>query len=175
MNDSSPDEDLRPPLPPPRFGLKFMFLMLTAIAMMLASYHYWSGLGVAGVALVFSVVGAHFFGSSLGVQLQHFGSTRPKSQGKSAPQVAVSFARTTSLSHRRTRDFPVRRSAAVVGAAFAAAGGFIFSLAYGARISWIAIAAGSTAFFVLGTIAGFVVIAFVIEAIHAMNDATKDE
>ena len=152
-----------------------MFLVVTAIGVTLAAYHYWRGLGVAGAALVFSVVGAHFFGSSVGVQLQQSGSVQPKSNAKSRLPVVVSFARQTSLSDRRAHEFPVSRTAILVGAIFASVGAGLFSFLYGAQISWVAIGAGAIAFFVVGTIAGFVVVAFLTEAIHAMNDATKDE
>ena len=170
----SSEDDLRPALPPPRFGLMFMFLVITAVGLILVANYYWSGLGVAGTALIFSVLAAHFIGSSLGVRLQKNGSIRPKTQGKPAP-VTVLFARTTSLSQRRRHNFPVVATSLVVGAVFAIAGSTLFCFVYGERIAWVAIGAGAIAFFVVGAIASFVVISFVTEAVHAMNDATRDD
>lgn len=166
----------RPPLPPPRFGLKTIFSLVTVLAVILASYHYWGGLGVAGACLAFSVIGAHFLGSSLGHRLQTSGSKNPgPPEVTTSRHTQVSYAKVTSLSGRRDRDFSIIRWALGIGAFFAACGGFLFAAIYGEQISWVAISVGATAFFVVGTLAGFVVISFVSEAIHAMNDATKEE
>lgn len=172
MNQSIPPHDkLHSPLPAPQFSLKLLFLMLSLVAVLAAAFHYFRGTGLAVVGLVFAVVGAHVLGNSLGVRLRD--SASPIS--KRLVSVRIQFARTTSLSIRRRQGHVTLLASLGVGLLVAGCGAALFSFVYGARISLLVIAVGAFAFFILGALAGYIVISFVGEILHTVTDATKDD
>jgi hypothetical protein len=175
VNQSTPPDEIPPPLPPPQYGLKWLFLLLTGIAVLAAAYHYFGGTGIAAVGLVFAAIAAHVLGNSLGVRLRDSGSRGLAARSKRFVNVQIQFARTTSLSIHRRQGLFALASALSVGILFAVCGALLFSLVYRENISLLAISVGALAFFILGTLSGYIVISFVVEMLHTVKDATKDD
>lgn len=167
--------DFRPALRPPRFGLSFLFGVFVALAICFAAHYYWGAMGLSAAALIFSVVGAHVLGNSLGVQLRDNGSQVTGTRKTNEPTKSIAFAPQTSLGERRRVTRTTLTMSVIFGGLSALLGLAIFATVYGAKISWLVLALGAGAFFVLGTLAAFIVVTFVSEAIQAIGEASKQD
>lgn len=169
-----PDNDHRPPLEPPRFRLSTLMLAVAVACMFLALLTSLTAYGtLAAILLTLSILG-HMLGATLGHQLRANGSRTADNQPPYIRPVASSeFAPVSRLS-RRNAPGRLILIMTITWALLGMAGGATFLAIFnGEQASVTNVAAGASAFGVLGAIWGFALASFVKELLIAWLEAQR--
>src|SRR5687768_10925498 len=99
MESMSDRVESRPPLPPPRFSLRTLLLVITFCGLFFGSFWWFSPSLVIAGSVVAILVAAHVVGNSLGTQLRDRAAARrrPLDTKLQAAEVSENRAPTTHL------------------------------------------------------------------------------
>lgn len=169
--------------PPPQFGLKVLFSLITLICVGLVLVRYASPYVLAVIVLIVVTVGAHVVASGVGHQLRAGTDERRRrlarrisvAGGEPAAHSPPEFAPTTQLSERQPLGRIVIIAPIVGGVAGVAAGAWGMAAALGekARIANVSVAAFAAG--VLGAIGAFLIATFLKALASAHAEALRHE
>lgn len=175
--DPLPPENAAARLPPPRFGMRTILMVVTIIGMLL-------GLAVgvspyvAAVACLFTLaIAAHMAGNAIGMQLQQLGNqerrSKPKGEAASASLSETDFAPATQLRHHKPLSAGI-----FITTSIGAGGGLLLGAVFFAALLWneislLLVASGAIAFAILGGIAAFLFSSFLTVLLGACQQAAS--
>src|SRR5688572_27186209 len=116
MDASNPKSKIQNPksnsvLPPPRFGLRTLLLVVTGCAVIFAMSNWLSPIALAGVVMLVLCVIAHVAGNAIGTRLRELGPSRRSGRDSAAEPLArpqgADFAPVTRLSQRQSLGWPI--------------------------------------------------------------------
>jgi hypothetical protein len=184
MSDQVPLSDLRPGIGPPRFGLRTMLLLMTAVCVVLVAYTWFGAYVSMLLALFVLAIFAHIAGNWLGTRLRDAGSRQlPAEQAGSvwhstakgkdlAPQ---HFAPASHLHQRSPLPRFVVITVGVGLLAGTAGGALLVWFVNGPRATLGNVAAGAVAFGILGAFFTFLLASFAEAGWRAVAQATRDQ
>lgn len=164
-------------LRPPQFGLKFLFLAVTAVGVFLAVAQHLSPLAVGMVGFLLLSIAAHVAANALGTRLRGGRAAEelhdligPHPQVGATDRLAVHHP-ATNLSQRRSLGVTLFIAAAS-GLTIGAAGGAIWTLSGEQEVGWFPVFIGALAFGTLGALAAALAAGFIQSAWSAWREAT---
>ncbi len=176
MDASNPKSEIRNPklLPPPRFGLRTLLLIVTGCAVIFALSNWLAPIALAGVVMLILSVLAHVAGNSIGTRLRELGTPRASRAAQEAALVRPEkgdFAPVTQLGKRQSLGWPIIIGTAA-GTLAGGVGGGLWTVTHTAGgLDVVSIAVGASAFAVLNGIAAFVIVGFLQVGLSAMRQA----
>ena len=168
-------------LRPPRFGLKTLLWLVTALAICFASIGYLGSHATALLILFALAVLAHVVGNAMGTQLRDLGSQRAVDRadptaggGKFRPLTESDFAPATRLRDRVPLGRPLTIVTLLGTVCSGVGGGFLFMRLMRPPIQMTNVALGFIAAAVLGGIWTFAAASFLQVAAGAIWQARQD-
>lgn len=154
-------DDIRPPLPPPRYSLRTLLLAVTAFGLFCGAFWWFSPSVVAVGAVLGLLVAAHVVGNSMGTQLRDRATPRPAHlTQEQREEAAAGRAPATHLGDRDTLNWLMLIPTSV-GALLAMVGGcWWIESTYHIGFDLAGLAIAGPAFAVLGGLATFAVTTF---------------
>ena len=156
-------DDRRPGLKPPQFGLRMMFIVVSALCCLMVTVRAAGPLVGSALLLLLMAIFAHVAGNVLGCRLRANGDMLTSESGPGAPRPCrrrtppnpIDFAPLTQLGMRRAVG-PSMRVLTVLGAITGAVGGGWFLVTVNwERATLVNISIGTVSFAVLGGLWGF--------------------
>jgi hypothetical protein len=156
-----PREELRSPLPPPRFSLRTLLLAVTTCGLFCGAFWWFPPAVVAAGALVGLMVAAHVLGNSLGTQLRDRAAPRPPKLSREQEQEAASgYAPATHLGDRGSLSWVMLLPTGGGALVAIIAGCWWIESTYHIGFDLAGLAVAALAFGVLGGLAAFALATF---------------
>ncbi|HTN77526.1 MAG TPA: hypothetical protein VL096_19845, partial [Pirellulaceae bacterium] len=169
----SPD-DQRPGLPPPKFGMRFMFWMIGILCALLAIMTTLDAYGIFATILLALAIAAHVIATAIGHKLRDAPTNPSGANSERGPLTSpIPFAPTTQLSQRRGPGKFIIISTIVWSVMGGGGGAVLLVYLNGERANITNVTAGAFAFAALGAMAGFALAAFLQELFGAWWQAKR--
>lgn len=180
MNAPSQD-DVRPGLRPPQFGLRTMLAFVAIVCALLAVSRLVEGYTMLVIVFFLLSIAAHVAGNAIGTRLRD-NENRPGGRSTAANDAAdaevlttAHFAPTTKLSRNQALGLTVIVCVGVGVVVGGAVGGWLLAWAVGEKATWANMSLGIGAFGVIGGFLGFLTSSFLKVLITANIEAWRAE
>lgn len=165
-------------LRPPQFGLRTLFLAVTALGIFLAAAQHLSPLAVGVAGFLLLSLAAHIAANALGTRLrggtgggEPFAHAAPRSTSEYGAKPVLNHP-ATNLSQRKSLGWTLV-IAGGIGLTLGAAGGALWPLSSEREVGWFPVVIGAVAFGTLGALAAVLAAGFVQSAWSAWREALR--